>query len=352
MTADLNTTYLGLPLKNPLVASASPLSRTVDGVRRLEDAGVAAIVLHSLFAEQISMAQFPHEAGPHIGAGGFTSALNYFPRWDHDPIGPDSYLDEIRLAKRAASIPIIASLNGTSPGEWTQYAPLIEEAGADALELNLYYIPTDPLLTGEAVEQMYLDVVREVRRIVRLPLAVKIGPYFSSLPNMAQRLVEAGADGLVLFNRFYQPDLDLESRRPIMGQVLSGPDDLRLPLRWIALLYGTLSTDFALTGGVHTHEDVLKAVLAGANVSMLASELLQNGVNRVGEMLQEMSQWMEQHGPAGIMQMRGLARQFSAAEPAAFERASYTKAVLSLDPIQTTSRTSTSRTSAVSRREA
>ena len=199
---------------------------------------------------------------------------------------------------------------------------------------------------------MYLDVVREVRRIVRLPLAVKIGPYFSSLPNMAQRLVEAGADGLVLFNRFYQPDLDLESRRPIMGQVLSGPDDLRLPLRWIALLYGTLSTDFALTGGVHTHEDVLKAVLAGANVSMLASELLQNGVNRVGEMLQEMSQWMEQHGPAGIMQMRGLARQFSAAEPAAFERASYTKAVLSLDPIQTTSRTSTSRTSAVSRREA
>lgn len=352
MTADLNTTYLGLPLKNPLVASASPLSRTVDGVRRLEDAGVAAIVLHSLFAEQISMAQFPHKAGPHIGAGGFTSALNYFPRWDHDPIGPDSYLDEIRLAKRAASIPIIASLNGTSPGEWTQYAPLIEEAGADALELNLYYIPTDPLLTGEAVEQMYLDVVREVRRIVRLPLAVKIGPYFSSLPNMAQRLVEAGADGLVLFNRFYQPDLDLESRRPIMGQVLSGPDDLRLPLRWIALLYGTLSTDFALTGGVHTHEDVLKAVLAGANVSMLASELLQNGVNRVGEMLQEMSQWMEQHGPAGIMQMRGLARQFSAAEPAAFERASYTKAVLSLDPIQTTSRTSTSRTSTVSRREA
>jgi len=352
MTADLNTTYLGLPLKNPLVASASPLSRTVDGVRRLEDAGVAAIVLHSLFAEQISMAQFPHEAGPHIGAGGFTSALNYFPRWDHDPIGPDSYLDEIRLAKRAASIPIIASLNGTSPGEWTQYAPLIEEAGADALELNLYYIPTDPLLTGEAVEQMYLDVVREVRRIVRLPLAVKIGPYFSSLPNMAQRLVEAGADGLVLFNRFYQPDLDLESRRPIMGQVLSGPGDLRLPLRWIALLYGTLSTDFALTGGVHTHEDVLKAVLAGANVSMLASELLQNGVNRVGEMLQEMSQWMEQHGPAGIMQMRGLARQFSAAEPAAFERASYTKAVLSLDPIQTTSRTSTSRTSTVSRREA
>ena len=352
MTADLNTTYLGLPLKNPLVASASPLSRTVDGVRRLEDAGIAAIVLHSLFAEQISMAQFPHEAGPHIGAGGFTSALNYFPRWDHDPIGPDSYLDEIRLAKRAASIPIIASLNGTSPGEWTQYAPLIEEVGADALELNLYYIPTDPLLTGEAVEQMYLDVVREVRRIVRLPLAVKIGPYFSSLPNMAQRLVEAGADGLVLFNRFYQPDLDLESRRPIMGQVLSGPDDLRLPLRWIALLYGTLSTDFALTGGVHTHEDVLKAVLAGANVSMLASELLQNGVNRVGEMLQEMSQWMEQHGPAGIMQMRGLARQFSAAEPAAFERASYTKAVLSLDPIQTTSRTSTSRTSAVSRREA
>jgi len=338
MTVNLSTTYLGLPLKNPLVASASPLSRTVDGVRQLEDAGVAAIVLHSLFAEQISMAQYPHEGGFHTGAGSFKRALNYFPRWDQDPVGPDGYLDEIRLAKRAAGIPIIASLNGTSPGEWTQYARLIEAAGADALELNLYYIPTDPLLMGEAVEQMHLDVVREVRRTVRFPVAVKIGPYFSSLPNMARRLVEAGADGLVLFNRFYQPDLDLESRRPIMGQVLSGPDDLRLPLRWVALLYDVIPADFALTGGVHTHEDVLKAVLAGANVTMLASELLQNGVSRVGEMLQGMSRWMEQHGPAGIVQMRGLAHQFSAVEPAAFERASYTKAILSLDPIQTTPR--------------
>lgn len=331
MTVNLNTTYLGLPLKNPLVASASPLSRTLDGVRQLEDAGVAAIVLHSLFAEQILMAEHPFDTG----SGTFNHALSHFPRWDRDPVGPDGYLDEIRLAKRTVGIPIIASLNGTSPGDWTRYAHLIEEAGADALELNLYYIPTDPHLTSEAVEQMQIDVVREVRRSVQFPIAVKIGPFFSALPNMAQRLVQAGANGLVLFNRFFQPDLDLESRRSIMCPVLSSSDDLRLPLRWIALLYGTVSTDLALTGGVHTYEDVLKAMFVGANVTMLASELLQNGTGRVGEILREMTGWMERHGPDSVVRLRGLARQFSSAEPAAFERGSYTKAVLSLDPSRT-----------------
>jgi len=265
MTVNLSTTHLGLPLKNPLVASASPLSRTVDGVRRLEDAGVAAIVLHPLFAEQISMARSPHGAGSRTVAGGPKLALNYFPRWDHDPAGPDGYLEEVGLAKRSVGVPVIAGLNGTPPGEWTQYARLTEEAGADALELNLCDIPTDPLLTGEAVERMHLGVVREVRRTVRSPVAVKIGPHFSSLPDMARR-----------------------------------------------------------RGG------------AGANVCMLASELLQNGASRAGTTLQEMSRWMEQHGPAGVVQMRGLARQFSAADPAAFERAGYTKAILSRDPAQTT----------------
>ena len=331
MNINLSTTYLGLSLKNPLVASASPLSRTVDGIRKLEDAGVAAIVLHSLFAEQILMAERPFDTG----TGSYKHALSYFPRWDRDPIGPEGYLDEIRLAKRTVGVPIIASLNGTSPGEWTQYAHLIEDAGADALELNLYYIPTDPHLTSELVEQMHIDVVREVRRTVKFPIAVKIGPYFSALPNMAQRLVQAGASGLVLFNRFYQPDLDLESRRPVMCEVLSSSDDLRLPLRWIALLYGTIDSDLALTGGVHTSEDVLKAMLVGANVAMLASELLQNGVSRVDEILQEMTRWLERHGPDSIARMRGLARQFSASEPAAFERASYTRAILSHDPMAT-----------------
>jgi dihydroorotate dehydrogenase (fumarate) len=333
MSVDLSTTYLGILLKNPLVASASPLSRTVEGVRQLEDAGASAIVLHSLFAEQILMADYPYSPG----VGSVESAPSYFPRWDRDPIGPDGYLDEIRLAKRSVDIPIIASLNGTSPGEWLQYARYVEEAGADALELNLYSIPTDPHLTGEAVEQRHLDFVREIRGLVQIPLAVKIGPFYSSLPNMAHRLVEAGADGLVLFNRFYQPDLDLETLRPVMCPVLSNSGDLHLPLRWIALLYGTVSTDFALTGGIHTYRDVLKALFVGANVTMLASELLEKGPDRIGELLREVSRWMEQHGPDCVARMRGQAKQFSAADPAAFERASYTKAILSLDPAKTVS---------------
>lgn len=337
MTVDLSTTYLGLPLKNPLVAAASPLSRTADGIRRLEDAGVAAIVLHSLFAEQILMAEYSTGAEYGTGDRRFQQALSYFPRWGDDPIGPDGYLDEIRLAKRTVSIPIIASLNGAALGEWTQYARLIEEAGADALELNLYYIPTEPHVTGEAVEQMHMDVVREVRDTVRIPLAVKIGPVFSSLPNMAQRLVEAGADGLVLFNRFYQPDFDLDSRRSVMCPVLSTAEDLRLPLRWIGLLHGKVTADLALTGGVHTYKDVLKATFAGANVVMLASELIQHGLGRIEEMLLETTRWMEQHGPNSMLGMRGLARHFAPAEPAAFERASYTKAILSLDPLATVS---------------
>ena len=335
MTVDLSTTYLGLPLKNPLVAAASPLSRTADGIRRLEDAGAAAIVLHSLFAEQILMVDYHEGKGYGADSRSFQQALSYFPRWDHDPIGPDGYLDEIRLAKRAVSVPIIASLNGAASGEWTQYAALIEEAGADALELNLYYVPTEPHVTGEAVEQMHIDVVRAVRDTIHIPLAVKIGPVFSSLPNMAQRLVDAGADGLVLFNRFYQPDFDLDSRRSVMCPVLSTAEDLRLPLRWIGLLHGKVAADFALTGGVHSHKDVLKATFAGANVVMVASELIQHGLGRIEEMLLDTNRWMEQHGPNSIAGMRGLARHFAAAEPAAFERASYTKAVLSLDPIAT-----------------
>ncbi len=337
MTVDLSTTYLGLPLKNPLVAAASPLSRTADGIRRLEDAGAAAIVLHSLFAEQILMAEYADGKGYGAGSHSFQQALSYFPRWDHDPIGPDGYLDKIRLAKRTVSVPIIASLNGAALGEWTQYAHLIEEAGADALELNLYYVPTEPHVTGEAVEQMHVDVVRAVRDAAHIPLAVKIGPVFSSLPNMAQRLVEAGANGLVLFNRFYQPDFDLDSRRSVTGPVLSTAEDLRLPLRWIGLLYGKVATDLALTGGVHTYKDVLKATFVGANVVMLASELIQHGLGRIEEMLLETTRWMEQHGPNSIAGMRGLARHFAAAEPAAFERASYTKAILSLDPLATVS---------------
>jgi dihydroorotate dehydrogenase (fumarate) len=300
----------------------------LDGIRRLEDAGVAAVVLYSLFAEQIMMAERPFDTG----TGQNNLALSYFPRWDRDPVGPDGYLDYIRLAKRSVRVPIIGSLNGAAPGDWTRFARAIEEAGADALELNIYHVPTDFHQSGAAVEQMYVDLVSEVKRGVRLPVAVKIGPHFSSIPAMAQRLVEAGADALVLFNRFYQPDFDLESRQTGPHLVLSDLHDLRLPLRWIGLLYGHLPVDLALTSGVHSQEDALKALMAGATVAMMASELLQNGVGRAGEILRDMTAWMEAHGYVSVDQIRGILSERGVADPAASERAGYAKVMQSLKP--------------------
>ena len=279
---NLTTTYLGLSLKHPIVPSASPLSESLDGIRKLEDAGAAAIVLHSLFEEQLTGESHRLDHYLDYGTESFAEALTYFPEPDAYHVGPDAYLDKIRTAKEAVDIPIIGSLNGISPGGWVKYARYIEEAGADALELNIYYIPTDPGKSSQEVENQYLDVIRMVNKEISIPLSVKLGPYFSSFANMALQMAEAGASGLVLFNRFYQPDFDLEALEVTPGLMLSNPYEMRLPLRWVAILYGRVSIDYAITSGVHEFDDVLKGVMAGANVTMMASALLHHGVDHIG----------------------------------------------------------------------
>jgi len=329
---DLSTQYLGFPLKNPIVASASPLSRTLDGIRRLEDAGAAAVVMYSLFEEQINLESRQLDHYLSYGTESFAEALSYFPDLNHYNVGPDEYLKLISDAKAAVQIPIIGSLNGVSSGGWTYYAHKIEQAGADALELNIYYIPTDPHMSGATVEQMYLDVLRDVRATVKIPVAVKLSPFFSNTAYMARRLAEAGANGLVLFNRFYQPDFDLENLEVVPNLVLSGPYELRLPLRWVAILYGRIPVDLAISRGVHTYEDVLKGIMAGANVTMMASELLKNGLGRIGEILADMTHWMEEREYVSVNQMRGSMSQRNVAEPAAFERANYMKVLDAFRP--------------------
>ncbi len=326
---DLSTTYLGLNLKHPIVPSASPLSQSLDGIRRMADAGASAIVMYSLFEEQIEGESHLLDHYLTYGTESFAEALSYFPEMDSYNVGPDAYLNLIRQAKADVDIPIIGSLNGVSIGGWIEYARYIQEAGADALELNIYQIATDPMLTGVAVEEMYLDIVRAVCAEVSIPVAVKVGPYFSSFANMAHRLSTAGAAGLVIFNRFYQPDFDLEELTVTPNLVLSGPHELRLPLRWAAILYGRIAADLAITSGVHTHEDVLKGMMAGAKVTMMASELLRNGVQRIGQVVDAMQVWMEEHEYESVAQMQGSMSQQNVAEPAAFERANYMKVLQS-----------------------
>ncbi|NOX62049.1 MAG: dihydroorotate dehydrogenase-like protein [Chloroflexi bacterium] len=329
---DLSTTYLGLKLKHPIVPSASPLSYTLDDIRRLEDAGASAVVMYSLFEEEITHES--HELDHYLtfGSHSYSEALSYFPDFEHYHVGPDEYLNLVRQAKEACDMPIIGSLNGVSTGGWIEYARKIEEAGADALELNIYYIPTDPAMTGAAVEEMYVNVVKDVRAEIQIPLAVKMNPFFSSIPNMAFRLASAGADALSLFNRFYQPDFDLEHLEIVPHLVLSTSHELRLPLRWVAILYGQVDVDFAITGGVHTHIDALKAMMAGAKVAMMASELLANGLHRIREVLEEMQQWMEEREYESIHQMQGSMSQMNCAQPAAYERANYMKVLDSWRP--------------------
>jgi len=322
---DLTTTYLGMELKHPVVPSASPLSDDLDGIKRLEDAGAAAVVMHSLYEEQILGESHLLDHYLTYGVNSFAEALDYFPEMDSFDVGPDSYLEQIRQAKEAVDIPIIGSLNGVSTGGWIDYALRIQEAGADALELNIYYIPTAPVMTGAEVERMYLDVVRDVKQSISIPLAVKTGPFFSSFANMAMRFQEAGADGLVVFNRFFQPDIDLERLVVDPNLVLSSEYDLRLPLRWVAVLYGKVPVDFAITRGIDSHEQAIKALMVGAKVTMMASELLRNGVGRIGEIVEGMATWMEEHEYESVRQMQGSMCQQNVAEPAAFERANYMK---------------------------
>jgi len=320
---------MGLKLKHPVVPSASPLSESLDKIKRLEDAGAAAVVMYSLFEEQIVGESHLLDHYLSYGAESFAEALDYFPEMDSYNVGPHAYLDLLRRAKESVSIPVIGSLNGVSTGGWVEYARMIQEAGADAIELNIYYIPTDPAMTGAEVEQMYLDVVHDVKSNISIPLAVKVGPYFSSFANMAMRLSKAGADGLVIFNRFYQPDFDLERLEVVPNLTLSSAWELRTPIRWVSILYGKVPVDFAVTRGVHSYEDVLKGVMAGANVTMMASELLRNGVNRIGTVVQEVTQWLEDHEYRSLQQARGSMSQRNVAEPAAFERANYMKVLQS-----------------------
>ena len=330
---DLTTTYLGLTLKNPIVPSSSPLARNLGKLRQMEDAGAAAVVLHSLFEEEINAESETLDRYLNEGSESYGEALSYFPEAPmYASIGPDAYLGYLSEAKRALDIPVIASLNGVSAGGWTRYARLMQEAGADALELNVYYVPTRLDVSGAEVEQMYLDVLRDVKHHVTIPVAMKLNPYFSSTAHMANQLAQAGADGLVLFNRFYQPDLDLNHLAVVPNLHLSGSGEMRLPLRWIAILYGHIAADLALTTGIHTGEDALKGIAAGATVVMMASALLQMGVGRITAVLTEMTHWLQEHEYESLAQLRGSLSQRNCGAPAAFERANYIQVVGSYAP--------------------
>jgi dihydroorotate dehydrogenase (fumarate) len=326
---DLSTRYLGLSLASPLVASSSPLCESVDNIRAMEDAGAAAVVLHSLFEEQLEVESTHLDRYLTHGGESYAEALDYFPDLTGYNLGPDGYLEHVRRAKEAVDIPIIGSLNGISTGGWTDFAKQIEQAGADALELNVYYVPTDPLLTGVQVEEMYADLVRDVKATVTIPVAVKLGHAFTALANVARHLDLAGADGLVLFNRFYLPDFDLERLEVTPRLTLSSPYELLVRLHWVAILYGHVKADLAVTGGVHGSAQVLKAMMAGARVAMMTSALLQNGIAYLTRVRTDVLDWMEIHEYSSIAQMQGSMSYRSVAEPAAFERANYMKVLSS-----------------------
>lgn len=328
---DLSTTYLGLKLKNPIVPSSSPQLQKLDNIRRMEDAGAAAVILHSLFEEQIIRDSERLDFHLSYGTETYPESLTYFPELLGYNRGPDGYLDYIRKAKATVQIPIIASLNGFSSGGWTDYARKIEQAGADALELNTYYIAADPSQDSAQVEEMYLDLVREVKSSIHIPIAIKLSHHFTAFANMADRLDRAGANALVLFNRFYQPDIDLETLTVLPDLELSSSYELRLRLRWIGILYGAIRADLAVTGGVHTAQDVLKAMMAGANVTMMTSALLRNGIDHLSQVLADLVEWMEEHEYESIQQMRGSMSQRAVAQPAAFERANYMRVLQSYD---------------------
>ncbi len=331
---DLTTTYMGLPLRSLLVASASPLSQTVESMLKLEDAGAGAIVMFSLFEEQFRLEQLALHHHTTYGTESYAEALSYFPQPQEFKASSVTYLELIRKAKERVGIPIIASLNGTTPGNWARFAREIEQAGADGLELNLYSIPTDVHLTGAQVEENDLEVVSIVRSAVRIPVAVKIGPYFSSVANMAKRFADAGANALVLFNRFYQPDIDLETLEVRPHILLSTPQAQRLPMRWIAILYGRVNVDFAATGGIHSGTDVVKMLLAGATVTMMASALLRGGIDHLRTVESELRAWMAEHEYESVAQMRGALSQRNAEDPEAYERAQYMKALTYYRPVQ------------------
>ena len=324
---DLSTTYMGLKLKNPLVPSASTLSDDMGKLRQMEDSGASAVVLHSLFEEQLRADRAELNYSMTQGTESFPEALTYFPEPASFQLGPEEYLEHIRKAKAAVKIPIIASLNGSSVGGWTDYAKKIQEAGADALELNIYFIPTDPVMSGTVVEERTRDIVRAVKSVVTFPVAVKCSPFFSNMANIAHQLDAAGADALVLFNRFYQPDIDLEDLEIRPNVLLSTPQAARLPLTWIGILYGRIRASLAATGGVHNGTDALKMLMVGASVTMVTSALYKHGIGHLAVMEREIRDWMEKHDYESVQQMRGSRSQMNCHDPAAFERAQYMRAI-------------------------
>jgi dihydroorotate dehydrogenase (fumarate) len=322
---DLSTKYLGMTLKHPIIASASPLSRTVDGIKRLEDGGAAAIVLFSLFEEQIRFENESFDYLLEVGTDSFPEATTYFPAGADYHVGPDSYLQLIRAARESVEVPIIASLNGVTNEGWIEYAKLMVEAGAQAIELNIYHIPANIEETARQVENRYVNIVRAVRNSVSVPLAVKLSPFFSAMGEMAKRLVEEGANGLVLFNRFYQPDFDLDEMEVLTDLELSSPHEIRLPLLWIAVLCGRIQASLAATTGVQSATEVVKYVLAGADAVMTTSALLRHGPGYTKKIVKELDDWMQRRGYESVGQMHGAMSQEKVANPTAFERANYIK---------------------------
>jgi len=326
---DLSTKYLGLTLRNPLVVSPSPLCEDLGNIRKMEDSGAGAVVLHSLFEEQIAMESYELDRYLSHGAESFAESLSYFPDLTGYNLGPEGYLEHLAKAKAAVKVPIIASLNGVSTGGWIRYAQKMEQAGADALELNIYSVPTNPEVSSAQIEQAYCELVHDVKASVGIPVAVKVGPYFTAMANLARALEEAGADGLVLFNRFYQPDFDLEALEVVPSMHLSTPAELLTRLHWVAILYGRIHADLAVTGGVHSAYDVLKTQMAGAQVAMMTSALLKRGIDYLATVLADLTAWMEEHEYESIRQMQGSMSQRRVAHPNAFLRANYLKVLSS-----------------------
>jgi dihydroorotate dehydrogenase (fumarate) len=327
---DLTTSYMGLKLKNPIALAASPISSEVDQVKQAEDFGASAIVLYSLFEEQINHEIDELDHFMSHGSESFAESLSYFPEPEEfKNLHAEEYLELIKKLKDAVDIPVIGSLNGVSPGGWMDYAKKIEAAGADALELNVYYIATDINMTSEKVEQLYIDNLKTVKENVKIPVAIKVGPYFSAFANMAAKLDQAGADGLVLFNRFYQPDFDLSELQVVPNLQLSGSHEMRLPLRWIAALYGKIKASLAATSGIHTSQDIIKMTMVGADVTMMASVLLKEGIQKIEQLIQGVQQWMLENDYESIQQMKGSMSYQSVADPAPYERANYIKTLQS-----------------------
>ncbi len=324
---NLSTTYMGIPLKNPIVPSASPISESVDNIRRLADAGAPAVIMFSIFEEQLRMDAAAMDHYTTAGDNIYAESTSFFPPLEEYHVAPTRYLDIINRASQAVDIPIIGSLNGLSSEGWIDYATQIEQAGAAALELNIFMVPTDPKVSGSQVEQHYIDIVKAVKDAVTIPVAVKMSPFFSSIANMSKRFEEAGADGLVLFNRFIQPDFDLEELEVVPTLHLSTPQEIVLPLRWIAILYGKLGISLGATRGVHSAVEVVKYILAGADIVCTTAALLKHGIPVLGRMLEDLEKWMDEHEYESVEQMKGAMSQKSVSDPSAFERANYIKTI-------------------------